>query len=218
MAVEPSFLFLNTDDRLGRRDDFLLIGACHIRMLPRKEVLISFSDDFRLILESSPGQHGTICRHKTALAIFKVNVVREVIHQHGQAISLADLRGVYALRPSDVRAKLCSGGFSEARRYFSNGCWSDLHQFSEFVFFVLPEVRQKIMVEWALRSGRAPLQSGAKFCTPQRLTYIVVHARDETFLTITDHGAGGHRDNPPADTSSFPLADFLCDLIPVHVR
>src|SRR5580658_6735249 len=79
-------------------------------------------------------------------------------------------------------------------------------------------VRRKIVVEWALRSGRAALQSGEKFCTPQRLTYIVVHTRGDTFLTITDHGVGGHRDNPPADTSSFPLADFLCDFISIHVR
>src|ERR1700736_2446269 len=109
-------------------------------MLPGEEILVGFPDDFRLVLETGPGKHCAIRRHKTAVAIFKPNVVREVVHQRGQEMSLADRNGWDAVWLCDVPAKICSAGFSESRRHVSNGCRSACHQFSEFVFSHSPRL------------------------------------------------------------------------------
>src|ERR1700730_5541078 len=132
-------------------------------MLPCEEVLIGFPDDFRLILETGPGKHCAIRRHKTAVAVFKINVVRELVHQRGQEMSLAERRGGDAMSLRDVPAKVCRARFIEGRRYVSNGCRSARDQFSEFVFSLLREVTQSIIVEGAHRSRRTSLQGSAQF-------------------------------------------------------
>ena len=70
-----------------------------------EEVFIGFPDDFRLILETGPGKHCAIHCQKTALAIFKVNVVRQVVHQRGQEMSLAGQRGCDAMSVCDAPAE-----------------------------------------------------------------------------------------------------------------
>src|ERR1700730_13617525 len=95
---------------------------------PAKMSMIGFSDDFRLIFETGPRKHCAICRQKTAFAIFKPNVVRKVVHQRGQAKSLAGERGCDVRLVRDVRAKVGSAGSLECRRHVSNACRSAGHQ------------------------------------------------------------------------------------------
>jgi len=53
--------------------------------------------------------------------------------------------------------------------------------------------------------------------TAQRLASVIVHTRDQTLFTITDHDIGGHRNDPCPDPFSCSPADFLDGFVPVHV-
>ena len=185
-------------------------------MLSCKYVVIGFSDNFQLILETGPGKHSAIRRHETAIAIFKPNIVRQTVHQRRHAMPLVgercfdtmDLLGVHQI-----------GGarFFKGRQHLGTGGRST-DQFNEFVFSILPNFTQSIIAKRGLFSGRGSLQGGVQFGTAQRLADVVVHACGETSLTVADHGVGRHRDNPCPVLSSLPPTDFLCNFAPVHVR
>lgn len=69
-------------------DDLAFILQRPLRVFARKQILIALADQLYRIVQAGPSGHRPIYRDEAAVEVFKINVIRQMLHQRGEQLAL----------------------------------------------------------------------------------------------------------------------------------
>jgi hypothetical protein len=87
--LDPArFLFFAVDERFAGADNLAFFPQRPLSVFACKQILIALADQVYRIIKAGPSGHRPIYRDEAAVEVFKINVIRQVLHQGGEQLAL----------------------------------------------------------------------------------------------------------------------------------